>query len=208
MLKLDSLGTVAVKSLDFDAPAETPYIGLAIPVQYKLNSYNSLIESNYVPKYEQRLQKLRTGAEDELTHQTTARRTSIQTKTGGEKSNKTDPGKQANLEKSQTSKATSEPTTRIFDLVPGKHLTEPIEYPPMHIFVSLEINTRKKEDIFLNFFSFFFKNPAPGLMSYEKTLPYSGVDLNYHLNPLPRFERDQLYPTQKKFLDRDVINKI
>lgn len=41
-------------------------------------------------------------------------------------------------------------------------------------------------------------------MSYQKLLPYSGIDLNFHLNPLPRFERDQLYPTQKRFLDREV----
>lgn len=45
-------------------------------------------------------------------------------------------------------------------------------------------------------------------MSYQKILPYSGVDLNYHLNPLPRFDRDQVYPTQKKFLDHEVPSSI
>lgn len=44
----------------------------------------------------------------------------------------------------------------------------------------------------------------PGLISYHKLLPYSGIDLNHHLNPLPRFERDQAFTTQKRFLDREV----
>jgi hypothetical protein len=44
----------------------------------------------------------------------------------------------------------------------------------------------------------------PGLCSYQKLLPYSGTDLNHHLNPLPRFEREQAYSTQRKFLDREV----
>ena len=48
------------------------------------------------------------------------------------------------------------------------------------------------------------KNPVPAIVHYETLLPYAGTDLNYHLNPLPRFERDQYYPTQKKFLDREV----
>ena len=47
----------------------------------------------------------------------------------------------------------------------------------------------------------------PGLVSYQKLLPYSGVDLNHHLNPLPRFERDQAFTTQKRFLDREDVIK-
>ena len=35
-------------------------------------------------------------------------------------------------------------------------------------------------------------------------LPYAGCELNYHLNPLPRFEKDHAFTAQKKFVDRDV----
>jgi len=38
-------------------------------------------------------------------------------------------------------------------------------------------------------------------------LSYSGVDLNYHLNPLPQFEREQAFTTQKRFLDREDVIK-
>lgn len=31
--------------------------------------------------------------------------------------------------------------------------------------------------------------------------------MNHHLNPLPRFERDQAFTTQKRFLDREDIIK-
>jgi len=64
---------------------------------------------------------------------------------------------------------------------------------------------KTQEIIFIFFLN---KNPAPGIVTYHKILPYSGVDLNHHLNPLPRFERaDQAFTTQKRFLDRDV-NKL
>ena len=39
-------------------------------------------------------------------------------------------------------------------------------------------------------------------------LPYAGCELNYHLNPLPRFEKDHAFTAQKKFIDRDVRFKI
>jgi hypothetical protein len=45
-------------------------------------------------------------------------------------------------------------------------------------------------------------------MSYQKMLPYAGCELNYHLNPLPRFEKDHAFTAQKKFIDREVRFKI
>lgn len=42
-------------------------------------------------------------------------------------------------------------------------------------------------------------------MNFQKSLPYSGIELNHHLNPLPRFEHDQTFSTQKKFLDKEVV---
>ena len=62
--KLDSLGQVAVKSLDFHIKDQIPYIGLAVPVCYKLNNYKKVEENNYVPVQEKRLFTLRKGAED------------------------------------------------------------------------------------------------------------------------------------------------
>jgi hypothetical protein len=45
----------------------------------------------------------------------------------------------------------------------------------------------------------------PGLISHYQPLSYSGADLNYHLNPLPQFERDESYSTQKRFLDGEEV---
>jgi len=118
-------------------PVETPYINLAIPVHYKLNSYRPLFESSYVPRYEQRLVKLRVGAEDELSHQIL--NTSTRVEKPSRKENQTKTAKGLNSEKTaveaDTAKTATE-ATKVIDLVPGKHLSEPFEYPPMHIFVS------------------------------------------------------------------------
>lgn len=148
VLKLESLGAVAVKPLDFDVPIETPYIDLAIPVNYKLNAYRPLFDSTYVPKYEQRLQKLRSGAEDELTHQTTTTTTTTAARSMSSHSKSTMSTKQQDnqsISVGQPKTVSETPSTeladrsapRIVDLVPGKYLTEPVEYPPMHIFVSI-----------------------------------------------------------------------
>lgn len=64
--KLDSLGPVAVKPIEFQINLPVPYVNLAVPVNYKLNSYKPITENNYVPRHENRVFKLRTGAEDEL----------------------------------------------------------------------------------------------------------------------------------------------
>ena len=129
ILKLDSLGAVAVKTIDFDVPHETPYIGLAIPVNYKLNSYRALSESSYVPKFEQRWAKLRLGAEDELSHHQVVAKSVEKTTT----TSKSEPTKVVASTSRENTVVSQQP--KIVDLVPGKHLSEPIEYPPFHIFV-------------------------------------------------------------------------
>ncbi|CAF0716214.1 unnamed protein product [Brachionus calyciflorus] len=162
--KLESLGLVAVRPIDFQVQQETPYVNLAIPVLYKLNTYKAANENFFVPKHEGRLMKLRSGAEDELTQIDSAA-----------------------FENTPVlkSKAKNEiQLTQILDLNPSKELTQPSQFHPLHVF-----------------------NPVPGLISYQKLLPYSGVDLNHHLNPLPRFERDQAFSTQKKFLEREDVIK-
>jgi hypothetical protein len=197
-LRLDSLGSVAVKTIDFYVPIEVPYINLAVPVQYKINAYRPLFENNYVPKHEHRLGKLRTGAEDELSQIESAVVETI-IKRPSHKSIQSSPA--------VTTEAKTTEANRIVDLTPAKELHEPIDYPTMHVFVSSCLKLREDYPLKCSSLNnaFCSKNPAPGLISYEKTLPYSGCDLNYHLNPLPRFERDQSFITQKKFLDREVI---
>lgn len=117
--KLDSLGPVATKSIDFNIKAQTPFINLAVPVCYKLNNYKKVDENNYVPIHEKRLMQLRRGAEDELTQ------------IDSNLINKTEP--KTKLKESQEK---VKETTKIIDLVPLKQLSEPCEYPPMHIFVT------------------------------------------------------------------------
>lgn len=124
ILKLDSLGLVAVKPIDFDAATaavagtDMPYINLTVAVQYKLNSYAPLeASSTYVPRFEQRLAKLRIGAEDELSYFY--------------------PGDVGQASSSPSTSARSVP--KIIDLEPGKHLSEPVEYPPFYVFVCIRI---------------------------------------------------------------------
>lgn len=120
--KLDSLGPVAVKSIDFHLKAQIPFVNLAVPVCYKLNNYKQMDENNYVPIHEKRLMSLRKGAEDELT----------QIDTSLIKTNKTE----TKVKIKEEAKPVKE-STKIIDLVPLKQLSEPCDYSPMHIFVIL-----------------------------------------------------------------------
>ena len=65
--KLDSLGAVAVKSIDYEVKLPVPYANLAIASQYRLNEYKMQVENSYVPKQESRMIRLRVGAEEEMT---------------------------------------------------------------------------------------------------------------------------------------------
>ncbi|CAF0758719.1 unnamed protein product [Didymodactylos carnosus] len=51
-------------------------------------------------------------------------------------------------------------------------------------------------------------NPAPGVMAYETPLPYSGIDVDSSVCPLPLLERPG-YSTTSRYLDReDVIQGV
>lgn len=88
-----------------------------------------------MPKHEQRLLKLRTGAEDELSHQQQTVSRSV--KSPPLVAAKTEISKERHTSGGKT--AASEPTTtpKIIDIAMPKHLSEPFDYPQMHIFVSL-----------------------------------------------------------------------
>ncbi|CAN2389069.1 motile cilium assembly [Pristimantis euphronides] len=67
-------------------------------------------------------------------------------------------------------------------LRPPETLLNPPDFHPMHVF-----------------------NPAPGLMAYKRPLPYSEIDLEYHLCPLPKYLTPQ-GGTGRKEIVRGVMN--
>lgn len=145
--KLDSLGLVAVKPIEFQIKLETPFINLATPIVYKLNSYKQLTQNNYIAKHENRLLKLRTGAEDELTQITTdiappPESIIFQTPVSSAVINQVRdvglmPSQQTQRNISSISNNQKASTTTIIDLKPSKKLSLPVDYSPFHIFVRL-----------------------------------------------------------------------
>lgn len=107
--KLDSLGSVAVRPLEFQVKTDTPYLNLAIPILYKLNSYKPSLDNFFVPKHESRIKNLRIGAEDETTQ----------------------------LDSTSPDNTTENSSPQILDLNPSQELTEPPKFHPLHIFVIL-----------------------------------------------------------------------
>ena len=135
--KLDSLGAVAVKPVEFHIKAQIPFVDLAVPIWYKLNEYKVENENNYIPKHENRLFRLRTGAEDELT-QIDSNMIRPTKDTANKNPAMSAQSKKVTMEKSTKSLSAStgsKPETQIIDLVPSKQLSEPVDYSPMHIFV-------------------------------------------------------------------------
>jgi len=115
--RLESLDMVAVRPVDLQVCHQVPFANLAIQVAYQLNCYGKDNCKNvFVPKHDTRFNALRQGAEDELT--------------------KIDVGL-VQLVLSEPEVAVKEDATKIIDLKPAPELAEPIEYSPMHIFVSL-----------------------------------------------------------------------
>lgn len=146
--KLDSLGQVAVKPIEFQIKTATPYANLNVPVLYKLNEYKPLTENNYVPKYENRVLKLRCGAEDELTKFDSVQYARLLPAKDADKTFN------ESVDESKTkSKHVAEPAVetsraqmaqqaqpegpQIIEFKPLKDLHQPFDYPPMHIFVRL-----------------------------------------------------------------------
>ncbi|XP_071958358.1 cilia- and flagella-associated protein 221-like [Antedon mediterranea] len=82
------------------------------------------------------------------------------------------------------------PGKNTLQLVPPGALFKPTEYPPLHIF-----------------------NPCPGLQTFLPPLPYSEVDPDFNLCPLPQYNHSNKNSkhgnTTKIFLDReDVIKNV
>lgn len=148
---MDALGLVAVKPIEFSIKTETPYVNLAVPKYYKLNDYNVITETKYVSKFENRINKLRKGAEDELIQvDTSSKSNSTKVDKKAEKlaeradflrnhSSKIDlneivkDNKETVTTESVVESDSSGP--QIIDLEAPAFLAQPIEYPPMHIFV-------------------------------------------------------------------------
>ena len=120
------MGLVAVKPIEFSIKTETPYVNLGVPKNYTLNNYKHIADSQYVPKFENRISKLRKGAEDELIQ--------VDIKTSNKPTTVTESRKESAVESDNTV-TTSSPM--IIDLEAPSYLTQPIEYPKLHIFVRL-----------------------------------------------------------------------
>ena len=142
--KLDSLETVAVKPIEFQIKAQIPFSTLAIPVTYKLNNYSQENVELYVPKHENRLLALRQGAEDELTQiDSNLVRNSLSKQNTQEEADETNdivnniiPKAISLMEEPPKKEVLEKEGTKIIDLEPSPQLSQPIEYSPMHIFVS------------------------------------------------------------------------
>ena len=140
---------VAVKPIEFVIKSPTPYINLTTPVLYKLNAYKIIHENQYISKFENRLSKLRRGAEDELTQidSTLVEKDNINRKVENSHEEVASSGEKSNLNKSAVSASTSskqktleeanskDVVKKIIDLIPSKQLSTPSEYSSMHIFV-------------------------------------------------------------------------
>ena len=50
------------------------------------------------------------------------------------------------------------------------------------------------------------QNPAPGLLTLANPLPYSEINADFHVCPLPRFTSTSDTSTQKQYLDRQVLS--
>lgn len=127
---------MAVKPIEFQIQTETPYINLAVAVNYKLNAYKPTYENNYVPKHESRLFKLRTGAEDELTQIDSIPIAPVQNSKNPKQFESAAHSTPTDLKTFRPITSNDVKPTQIIDLVPSKQLSEPVEYSPMHIFVN------------------------------------------------------------------------
>jgi len=101
-------------------------------------------DSQYVSKFENRLSKLRTGAEDELTQidstlietEKTSRKIEEPIKEESNQGIHADASQPTSNNQNLTDETeTSIKNKKIIDLTPSKKLSEPNEYSAMHIFV-------------------------------------------------------------------------
>jgi hypothetical protein len=95
-----------------------------------------------------------------------------------------------------TSLQISEKPIIINPKIPSSLLKAPI-YHPLTVFVC-------SKNLFSNlFFLSYIQNPAPGVMTYETQLPYSAIDPDNAICPIPLLERPG-YSSTNRYLDREV----
>ena len=139
--KLDSLGLVAVKSIDFQVPHKIAFVAPATPVHYKLNAYRALSDNNYVTRHETRLHNLRKGAHDELTNDTAPAAPSQTVVKIAALVETASTSSLAHVAQSSLSKTSETHTANTFvpetiNPKPPDRLVQPANYPPLHIFVT------------------------------------------------------------------------
>ncbi|CAH3130560.1 unnamed protein product [Pocillopora meandrina] len=198
-MDVDALGTLNVQATFVNVKTHVPYYNLKVPKQCDILGYNrhsvADASSGYVPP--KLVRPLRVGAEDEIINLvssvplTSVRSPSpVPTTEGGEETK--EEGEEDKTQNPQVKSpiittpqedvAVQEPEA--VPLVVPATLFRPTSYHPMHIF-----------------------NPAPGLQVFKPPLPYSEVDEDYHLCPLPRNRTAGKSGKQgRKYLERqDVI---
>jgi len=131
VLRLDSLGLVAVRPNQFNYKQDKIFLNLSTPITYKLNSYGCQM-NKYVLKDENML-KLRSGADDEFTKIDSDIASSFKLKE--ETQEKNVQIQTQHLEKEKPNQLLNK-ESKIIDLIPAKRLSETANYPSYHIFVS------------------------------------------------------------------------
>lgn len=122
--------------MEFNVQSEIPYINLAVPVLYKLNFYKPTYENIYVPMHDNRLFKLRNGAEDELTQIDSINNKLATSKEKEDLSHvKSSSFKIKDVKSFRASTSLENVLSQIIDLKPAKQLVEPLDNNPLHIFV-------------------------------------------------------------------------
>lgn len=190
----DALGNVPHLPTDVIVKRATPYFNLKVPHFYKLQGYqhhsSQTAASGYVPT--KRIRTLRSGAEDEVIHlpsdgaTTAAGPDQVSRYTDNQEVPTTaTPITKAALQSQSLPAVDMLPRSTPVTLTPPEALFKAPNYPSLQIM-----------------------NPAPGLQVFQAPMPYAEVDYDYHLCPLPRFQRSDYATnkhsaTQRKFLDRE-----
>ncbi|XP_071487627.1 cilia- and flagella-associated protein 221-like [Diadema antillarum] len=194
----DALGIVPSKPTDIVVKRKVPYLGLKVPQQYHLMGYrpHNVLDAavGYVaPKL---VRTLRTGAEDELITMPVPEaawpdkdQPGVDRLEGIHREDGDDDGEVRDEEdEEEVIELVSGEDRKAVPLVPPAALFKSVDYPSLHIF-----------------------NPAPGLQVFLPPLPYSEVDPDFHLCPLPRYThsdpRNKHGATLKKYLDREDVIK-
>ncbi|XP_064613685.1 cilia- and flagella-associated protein 221-like isoform X2 [Liolophura sinensis] len=185
----DALGNVIVPPTAVIVKQKVPYFNLKVPQQYRLLGYRPHnthdASSGYVPAT--CIRPLRTGAEDEIINLPAPVAMPTQKLLAEEYMEKVTEG--GGVEVEEVVGQASAEVSSTMTLTPPDALFKPIKYPALHIF-----------------------NPAPGLQVFQTPMPYAEVDPDFHLCPIPCYQRKDSGSnphtcTQQKYLDREDVIK-